>query len=216
MARSPRRLDPFVLFLIPSLFAFAAFFGPEAHAANGGISFELLGGVSEFHLSAGSVYQDRDGGFGLEFRPQINLEVSSFNSSFTIFYQGREGSNFGAFPISRTGFGVQYYPVGMPIQSTLLDNGVSVNENRFVPFISASLCLSVVAITDPSGSIPSFNGLTFGYQLGAGAEIPVTTTVSAIGELMLENTLTGGSSGSTSSVISLSAYALLLGVSVHL
>lgn len=177
------------------------------------MAIQLAAGGSSFSLKAGSTF-DRSGGFGLEFRPQVGFEFSSFNAALFFSYQGRIGSNFGAFPLSRFGGGLQYYPFGLPLRRVVLDSGVTVHENRFVPFLLGQASLVSVAVTDFSQAQP-FNGLTIGYQIGAGVEFPIGATLSILSEALMEGTLAGGVSADGKSGISLSSYAGLVGISIR-
>lgn len=189
----------------------ALVFAPVRAEAGNGVAIQISGGPSLFRLKAGSTF-DRDGGFGLELRPQINLEFTSLSSAFTVFYQGRLGSNFGSYPISRVGSGIQYYPAGLPMRKTVLDSGVALTENRFVPFLSANLLLASIAVTDPSQQQP-FNGLSIGYQVGGGGEFPITTSAALMMQVLYEGTASG--SGAAATGIQLQAYGALFGIAIH-
>ncbi len=171
----------------------------------------IAGGMSTFRLKAGSDF-DRDGGFGPEFRPQISFESVSLGVAMDIFYQGRLGSNFGGFPLSRFGVGGLYYPAGLPIKKTVVDNGITTSSNHFAPFISVQVPLTVIAVTSRADAL-SFNALTIGYQIGVGAEIPILTNMSLLFELFKEGTLAGGAA--TGGGIEVSLYSGLIGFTVR-
>jgi hypothetical protein len=178
----------------------------------------LLSGFSTLKLSAGTTFKDQDGGIGLEVRPQINIEWGSLNAALDMFYQGRLGSNFGAFPLSRAGTGIYYYPAGLPLQTTVLDNGVTVNQNRFAPFVMGQLTLTTVAVTalnSVSSGPLSFNGLTVGFQVGGGGELPLSQGWSLVAEIIIEGTVAGGVTGNNNSALSYSLVNGMLGVSIH-
>jgi hypothetical protein len=188
-----------------------------AALADGGTSFEVNAGFSTLHIKAGSTF-DQDGGVGLEVRPQINFEFNSLNSAIDLFYQGRLGSNFGAFPLSRVGGGIYYYPMGLPLQTSILDNGVTLSQNHFAPFLTGNVTFATVAVTDSTSSPAlSFNGLTIGYQLGGGGEMPLSQTWSVVLSLFFEGTISGGSTGgaTNNSGLSISAVDGMIGVAIH-
>jgi opacity protein-like surface antigen len=207
---------------------FQALFAPEAEA---GISIHLASGFSSLHVQAGTVAADtgaapydKEGGIGAELREQVNIEFPSLNSAFDIYYQGRFGSSIGSFPLSRTGGGLSWYPWGLPLQFAVLDNGVSFSRNHFAPFLTGQVALSSVAITDidpqsngntEPNNARTFNGLTIGYQVGGGAELPLTQSWSLVVELLYEGTLSGGSSGGESSSIKFNAVNGILGIALH-
>ena len=116
-----------------------AFAIPErARADGGGFSAGLKFGISGLQIAAGNSFANgesgKDAGLGIEMRPQLDLNMSALNTSFNFYYQTRVDSNFGSFPVSRVGFGVQYYPFGLPLHTTMLDNGVVLKQNKFAPY----------------------------------------------------------------------------------
>ena len=152
----------------------------------------------------------------MEIRPELNIEWNNLNAAFDVFYQGRLGSNFGAFPISSLGSGLLYYPSGLPIHTTLLDNGVIETENRFAPFILGQMTLTNIAITSSIGNQPiSFNGLVVGFQAGGGGEIPVGQTWSILLEVFYQGTLAGGANSGASANVSFGGFCGLIGISIR-
>jgi hypothetical protein len=186
-------------------------------SARASTGFQVNFGFSTLHLKAGATF-DKDGGMGLEIRPQIDFEFNALNSAVDLFYQGRLGSNFGAFPLSRVGVGIYYYPTGLPLQTVILDNGVTLSQNHFAPFLVGNMTFTTVAVTDATQTPAlSFNGLTLGYQIGGGGEMPLSQTWSMVVTFYLEGTIAGGSTGGATNNSGLN-YSLVngfLGVAIH-
>jgi hypothetical protein len=184
------------------------------------MSVHLLSGFSTLSVNAGGGTFDKDLGIGLEIRQQTNIEWNSLNSMIDFYYQGRVGSNYGSFPLSRAGGGLFYYPFGLPLHTIVMDNGATLSQNHFAPFVLGQLGLSILSITDNSDEAAGpkpFNGLTVGYQIGGGAELPLSQSISILVEFQMEGTLAGGSSSTSSTNSSLSYFAVngLLGLSIR-
>jgi hypothetical protein len=196
---------------------------PLTSAASPGLSVGISSGVSNLEVYAGE-----DGlfaaetGLGPEFRVQVNLEWDTLDSAFGFFYQGRYRSKIGSFPSNRFGLAGNYYPMGLPISTRILGSGVRVTQNKFSPFISVQTFFNSIGITAPideTDDILSFNGLAMGYQLGAGAEIPISTGLSFSIHGLYEGTLLGGdgSYGDTSlnSPLHVKGVIVLIGLTIH-
>ncbi len=184
------------------------------------ISIGLKGGVSTYSVQAGTTYAGSTD-LGFDFRPQINFDWDQVNLALDFFFQGRIGSAIGAFPLSRFGTGVYYYPLGLGLYRSILDNGVTVTQNRLAPFITGQVLFASVAITDISDTTNpvSFNALSVNFQLGGGLEFPVGENFSLIAELIYERTLMGGSTASSdsssSSGIVVEGFNGLIGITIH-
>jgi hypothetical protein len=207
--------------LLPQFCLAVLLLGPSLARAEG-IAVQIKGGLSSFSVNAGGGAYKQDGGLGLEFRPQINIESPSLNAAVGFFYQGHLGSNIGSFPLSRIGLALYYYPFGLALSSLSLDNDITISQNRIAPFFTGQATFVTISVTDTVTVAPktlSFNGLAAGYMLGGGIEMPLGQSFSILAEVLLEGTLAGGTSDptgqSTSSGLSFSAMSGLLGISIH-
>ena len=184
-----------------------------AHAD--GLAVSVKTGFSTLSMSAGSTFA-KDGGLGMEVRPQVNFEYPNLSAAVSLFFQGRLGSLYGAFPLTRVGAGIYYYPSGLALSNTILDNGVTMSHNRFAPFVMGQVAFASIAVTDTDPTAPiSFNGLGIGYQIGGGGELPIGSETSLIVEFIYEGVLQGGTTGSSGSGLSYSTVSGMLGFSIH-
>lgn len=184
------------------------------------MSVSIKAGISTLRVKAGSTFvtdgstEGKDLGLGSEYRLQVNFNWNSLNAAIAFYNQARIGSNYGTLPSTRMGTALYYYPFGLPLHTTLLDNGVAMTQNRLAPFICGGPSLTTVAITyrSDTGS-SSFNGLALGWQGGGGVEFPMGQRWAVVLEAVGEGTLISDSTGNAA--LSLSGFTGFLGVSIR-
>jgi len=135
------------------------------------VLFKTDFGVSPIKFSVGDTYNNTSIGPGITFNLQIDYLIESVFSSLGFYYHTIIGSSYGLIPLNELGLSLTYYPYNFIKERVLIDNQVSLELRKVVPYLSLNSGIALFSINDKNLQ-SSFNSLLIDLSLYSGVMFP--------------------------------------------
>jgi len=143
------------------------------------------------NFTAGEVYKGENLNATMFFKPQIMLNLTSYNIASFIYFSSHILSPYGLLPLVSSGIGAFYYPSGFPILKTSPQLNTKLKYSKFSPYFGLATGLTRMSISDIEQNI-SFLSNTMDITAAIGVDYPVSNHLVTGIELSYSSSFIGG------------------------